>query len=906
MIGKTFALLHSPQLGGFVVQVQVQRISKPKKPRLVWLPTVQLRHDGQLEANANSILEGFIDPLARIADLELPQFEIAIEKAQWWAYRDKPLKLGGQSMSVALLAGMVSSFLEIPLAQETTATGQIDPPFSHVKAVRGILGKALATSSFSNSSRLLVPDPGTQFQRMSIRPEDASEYETDYDVLKESYPGKLVSVKGTDDIWPHFFPPELVLHQALSNQVIYDVCNGARQSDAIYGGLLKYLETILEGRWEHLRNAIQSDGVNGFHRVFPAIMAYYVTNGVNPKDIYGNIRSVLSLPVLVGRTTFEFSDWARISRLFSLDQYDELLRLLLIANNPESPEYEVDEFECVFANTEFKESLRDIIIKVAQERDFFTLLQTLVVLIRKFTAERVIPDVREDLYELLKNRFFDRWTESYERCCEQLDHIRSSELESPRGYDELLSQSTNAFEPFRQTISSNLRILDSLVAVDPVLVVRLRSHECFARVAERVNQSVNLMQSEVVERQGKQRAQLDIELFGKLWERIKQFDDRIGSRISISHGRAELVPDEATMTIRVDSDLTSMEFSIQEYAKRKFPEIKEAVLKGNNTVLKPVLLWPESLNLPAYWKPSSWSRDGEEVLNLPDGHFLKVDSDGKEVKQPGLIPRLFSHSYIDVVYDDISIRWSLQFRWPPSIDSLFFAKTLADHGYNEKSVQNVADIGCGSGFLGIALAKRNPKVSQLCAVDVATSLTMLTEYNIRRNLSSARRQDMSIIVSTGSGLEAAKDFGSFDLVVCAPPYLPERERYQEALSLESPVNGTDLLEEVIISGRQLAREVVMEMSEIALPEFEQAVESVGAKATLLNKMLVPVRIPPIFPYTPYEQRLEPGTESWENALIQYKKLKRYTDMLVSERGLRVLDERNFKYWQEIQVYSITY
>ena len=136
--------------------------------------------------------------------------------------------------------------------------------------------------------------------------------------------------------------------------------------------------------------------------------------------------------------------------------------------------------------------------------------------------------------------------------------------------------------------------------------------------------------------------------------------------------------------------------------------------------------------------------------------------------------------------------------------------------------------------------------------------------------------------------------------------MPKSQRYQADLSLESPIDRTDLMEEVIKTGKSVAKELVMEFSEIARPEFEEACKSAGVSYRKLDSRLAPLRIPSISPYRPEELRFKPGSAEYKQQLMRYPKLMAYTDFLVEQRGLMPLEKENFKYWHEISVYSLVY
>ena len=93
----------------------------------------------------------------------------------------------------------------------------------------------------------------------------------------------------------------------------------------------------------------------------------------------------------------------------------------------------------------------------------------------------------------------------------------------------------------------------------------------------------------------------------------------------------------------------------------------------------------------------------------------------------------------------------------PREDSLLLAKALE----NESLKKKVLEIGCGSGFLSIVMAKKGAEVT---AVDGSKDAVEATRLNAKKN-------DVSL-TCFGSGLFSSVT-SKFDLIVFNPPYLPD-------------------------------------------------------------------------------------------------------------------------------------
>ena len=78
-----------------------------------------------------------------------------------------------------------------------------------------------------------------------------------------------------------------------------------------------------------------------------------------------------------------------------------------------------------------------------------------------------------------------------------------------------------------------------------------------------------------------------------------------------------------------------------------------------------------------------------------------------------------------------------------------------------------ADVGCGSGCLGLALLNKLPEGSSCTAIDISEEAVSLSTRNAEK-LGLASVYDASLT-------SAAELTGSFDFIVSNPPYIPSRD-----------------------------------------------------------------------------------------------------------------------------------
>lgn len=206
--------------------------------------------------------------------------------------------------------------------------------------------------------------------------------------------------------------------------------------------------------------------------------------------------------------------------------------------------------------------------------------------------------------------------------------------------------------------------------------------------------------------------------------------------------------------------------------------------------------------------------------------------------------------------------------FPPAIDSQFLAASLQRwcHERGERGdIHSLMDVGCGTGFLAAVAAYLFQAVQRITLID-QDSLTVNIAHD---NLNSAvyrmpehgaeERYDAvaphAAIQSWGGDFVRYQPFARHHLLVCNPPYLPELQMTDTGM--ERATNGTRLLEDVVQRGPELARHCMLAFSAMAWPEFEEALARMRRRyrrITVYSRQLVPLRLPPIEPIYPEENR----------------------------------------------------
>ncbi len=135
----------------------------------------------------------------------------------------------------------------------------------------------------------------------------------------------------------------------------------------------------------------------------------------------------------------------------------------------------------------------------------------------------------------------------------------------------------------------------------------------------------------------------------------------------------------------------------------------------------------------------------------------------------------------------------------------------------------ILDMGCGTGYLGIA-AMRSPKVSSVCFADINPDAIECAKMNVTRN--NPRNVQTSFVVSD----LFSNVSGKFDIVMFNAPYLPDPSKDEITMNKEH---------EIALSGGKDGIELSMRFIDGLSQHIEEnsMVVLVGSTASNKDKLL---------------------------------------------------------------------
>lgn len=214
---------------------------------------------------------------------------------------------------------------------------------------------------------------------------------------------------------------------------------------------------------------------------------------------------------------------------------------------------------------------------------------------------------------------------------------------------------------------------------------------------------------------------------------------------------------------------------LYEWEDNGFQILMESV-QGSNNVMRSMLLSEEQVGL---YEEMVHRRISMEPIQYILGKWDFWDFT-LNIKSPCLCPRPETEELVQLVIDHIS---TLQ----------------------QTKLVRVLDVGCGTGAIGIALAKYfGPTKIQVVAVDISNVAIEVTQQNAQQILSSTENNYFKVVQS--SAKEFIPEEQKFDVIVSNPPYIPQQDmntlskdvlNFEDYHALCGGIDGMDVIRDII-------------------------------------------------------------------------------------------------------------
>jgi len=306
--------------------------------------------------------------------------------------------------------------------------------------------------------------------------------------------------------------------------------------------------------------------------------------------------------------------------------------------------------------------------------------------------------------------------------------------------------------------------------------------------------------------------------------------------VNVTETLSFLEDSKASALFRTNPPSVDLEVKCSDFHKDNISELLFSS-EGNNLakIDNAELLWPCNC------KVGEFTVSGEHRDTNESDCPLHSRDEKKQVSEK------FESGLVQIEFDEVQVLWrQCDQLWPPSVDTFHMVKDIESSGIIDSKTHSVADIGCGTGYIGIWLAKKFNSIKEVTFSDWLLSPLILTALNAASNLDDtlvSRRYCLGLDIEWVNKLTVDN---MSDVLVCNPPYLPNLPGFSE-LPLASTVFGTDLITNIIRSGHKLAKEVIISFSDLALPEAKKAEKKWGKRLKEIGgPHYVPFRISSVY------------------------------------------------------------
>jgi len=872
------------------LKLLVQQINPDNSQRIKWIASSLIKKDDKLLKNVELIIENVIDPLAAYLEIPKPSFSISFEKSPFYSFREVDQTVGDTSAGSAIMICMISSMLNISIRDDIALTGSITPPHSKINWVKETDRKIEATHKVDEIKKILIPVPD---------PEE----EINLNKIDEAKRAKLIFfVKSIEDIYEQCFDEVDLFNSLMNNPIIFKIYKEKYIiSSEVVASLFKKFSSIYKDKWYTLRKILllhQEDDVS--YTCFNSLINFYLINSEDPSDIITSYTDFLmNYPIFRDFHFLRLSHCIDLKKLYNSSNYKDWFELLEIIHNcvtlTNITKDIIKEFDY-----NYWDEIEDVLVETILANKYYDLSLLIQSLMRDANIEDALPLFRPMLLDAINQSIYEHGVKAIEDLAKPIKSANNRTTENESKWGDFISNFDHLTIPLIVRNCDNIRAVKIFFLVDPILVIHIAS----SPAVRSIKNIIDLISEQLNERKLKDKVypqyshlcNTDIELAVSIGQSLRSFKK--------SEGIIVCDPKHIDLNIKVEKDLKKVEYKINKPLDSFHkPFLKEFKPKGNNFIKNPISLFPNSTDIYDFLRADNWDPNKDEIKSLPDGLFISEKN--KQSLRP--IDYLNKHGNMRVVFDNIEIYWQNIRPWELDIGQLYFLKILRENGYFEKKIKSVAEVISGSGILGIYLAKNNKYVKSYNACDASVPTKSIAKYNIEKNLQNKIDKGFSYSIVSGSKLRSTTKKVPFDLVIAYSYFLPEIEDHDLYPLFRTPKGAPNPIEEIIKTGEKFAKEILIGISELAKPELENACTANKASFDILASIKIPFIISNDL-LSPIVIGLKGDSENSDLKEDLYIKAESYIGNLVKNknRNLMVENKRNFKYWHNVLICTISY
>lgn len=297
----------------------------------------------------------------------------------------------------------------------------------------------------------------------------------------------------------------------------------------------------------------------------------------------------------------------------------------------------------------------------------------------------------------------------------------------------------------------------------------------------------------------------------------------------------------------------------------------------NNTTLScenPGLIWDCHCRVPEGPIPTKFSGSGSNY----DCPFHDTDAGEHVVATP-------DDGVLEYRYDGVRVfHYASDHLFPLSVDAIVMYENLKSAGILDRQIESVVDVGCGVGFVPIALAVNSSSINRIGLIDIVLNPLLASKWNCIANQANGTAFSHDHYLNVGvDGIPTLGEDGTpfpAEVLVSNPPYLPPPPSPDQKPDIRI-FDGFQLLDQLVNKGPTLADSAYINISSLAEPDIRRLADDYGRTVTRVgDSVSVPFAVTPALDDPNYISKLR-------------------------DRGLDRHENDRYPFWHDIRTFEIS-